>query len=657
MYGSFGPRKRLNNAHVLNDNRSVETMGSNKRNTVVQYLFHACSTSRCFRVKPIAMMLKEQKEEDSSGNGLNRTLSLTDVIAYGIGSTVGAGLFVVTGKAARDFAGPAVSLSFTVAALACLFSAFCYAEFAARVPVSGSAYSYAYASVGEGIAWFIGWNLTLEYGISAAAIARGWSNYFVQFLLSIGIRPPLWTYDIVLGYPPMLTSASPLAGLIIAACSVVLLTGVKESSKMNVVITILNMAIVGFIVLAGSTKVQTANWEPFMPYGMRGVFSGAGFVFFSFIGFDCVCTLSEEMKNPQRDLPRGIVATLAIVTVLYIAVGLVVTGMVNYLDLNVDAPLSHAFMTVNMHWASSIVAFGSTTTLTATTLCSLFGQPRIFYRMSKDGLLFESFSTLSKVSRVPVFGTIVTGIGAATMAVFFDIDTLTDMISIGTLMAFTVVCLSVLILRFEVVSSQMAETKQEDLAADPAVRGDMGVKEAGEKGDSCPFPTDSGGIANADSTRIISEGGKKLGSEALLIVSFFVLSFFMNLVWVSNTQSKSKSYAVALLGIASFAVVYKLSQCEQAECICSFQCPFVPWFPCIGITFNMHLIMGLPVSAFYRMCIWSLIGFFIYFFYGMKHSSLEIPHSGYSGVPEVPEESALIVDEADKNNNANSAHV
>eukprot|EP00944_MAST-04C_sp_MAST-4C-sp1_P013015 g13015.t1 len=470
-----------------------------------------------FRVKPLELMLKVQETESRSGTGLRRTLSLCDVIAYGIGSTVGAGLFVVTGKAARDFAGPAVSLSFVFSAIACLFSALCYAEFASRVPVSGSAYSFAYASIGEGVAWFIGWNLTLEYGISAAAIARGWSNYFVEFCKAVGAPPPRWLYDIPLPLPPVLTSASPLAGIIVFLCTIMLLAGVKESSKMNIIITVVNLLLVGFICFVGGTRVEPSNWEPFMPYGLKGVFSGAGFVFFSFIGFDCVCTLAEELKNPQRDLPLGIITTLGIVTFLYVAVSLVITGMVNYYDLNIDSPLSSAFSKVNFHWASIVVALGSASTLTATTLCSLFGQPRIFYRMAKDGLLFEKFGFVSKKSGVPTFGTIVTGVGAGVLGVFLDIDILTDMISIGTLLAFSVVCISVLILRYR-------------------------------NNDKCK-------------------------------------------------DSDDDNDTVAALGIA----------------------------------FNMHLIMGLPTSALYRLLVWTVCGLAFYFLYGMKHSTLE-DSEGYETV-------------------------
>ena len=571
-----------------------------------------CKTiyTKFFRVKPLELMLKIQENEQTAGTGLRRELNLYDVIAYGIGSTVGAGLFVVTGKAARDFAGPAVSLSFVFSAIACLFSALCYAEFASRVPVSGSAYSFAYASVGEGIAWFIGWNLTLEYGISAAAIARGWSNYFVEFCKAVGAPPPWWLYDIPLHLPPVLVSASPLAGIIVFFCTILLLAGVKESSKMNIVITIVNLLLVGFICFVGGTKVETANWEPFMPYGLKGVFSGAGFVFFSFIGFDCVCTLAEELKNPQRDLPVGIISTLAIVTILYVAVSLVITGMVNYYDLDINSPLSSAFSKVNFHWASIIVALGSASTLTATTLCSLFGQPRIFYRMAKDGLLFEKFGIVSEKNGVPTFGTIVTGIGAGILGVFLDIDILTDMISIGTLLAFSVVCISVLVLRYR----RDSKRKDSDDDDDENTTNRQGID---------GFDRSNNNNNNNNNRNIDHQHTKQNIMWKFYLIWYLIFSFLFNLSWMSNQLYKYQSYSIIITFLFAFLCVYQLSRIEQIEFISQFKCPWVPWIPALGIMFNMHLIMGLPMSALYRLLVWTFCGFAFYFFYGIKHSTLE----------------------------------
>ena len=317
-------------------------------------------SQRCCRIKPLHTIKAEQKAESTSGTALKRELDMTDLVAYGLGSTLGAGLFVVAGQAAsgsgsRSPAGPAVSLSFLFAAIACLFSALCYAEFASRIPVAGSAYSFAYASLGEGVAWFIGWNLTLEYGVSAAAVARAWEQYVIEFFRLIDFPLPTLLYALPLPFSSASTSASAsplinnttinatvsdmnnihtsdftislLAPLIIVLCSLVLLKGAKTSARFNFVVMCFNLCLVLFIVLVGSTKVETTNWKPFAPSGIRGIIDNSGFVFFSYIGFDCVCTLAEELKHPQRDLPRGIVLTLIIVTTLYILVSMVLTGM------------------------------------------------------------------------------------------------------------------------------------------------------------------------------------------------------------------------------------------------------------------------------------------------------------------------------------------
>lgn len=349
---------------------------------------------RCCRVKPLATIQQEQRTESHHGNTLKRVLTMTDLVAYGLGSTLGAGLFVVAGQAAagsgsRPAAGPAVSLSFLFAAVACLFSALCYAEFASRIPVAGSAYSFAYASLGEGVAWFIGWNLTLEYGVSAAAVARAWEQYVVEFFRLIGCPLPAVLYacplfpfppwnnnngtinhgngtitnGTVYGVDPAPTTAgltvSMLSPFIIVVCSGILLRGAKATARFNFAVMCFNLALVFFIVAVGSSQVQPEHWSPFAPSGMRGIVDNAGFVFFSYIGFDCVCTLAEELEHPQRDLPRGIVGTLVIVTTLYVLVSLVLTGMDPYGLISTDAPLAAAFTHVRLPWATFVVALGT----------------------------------------------------------------------------------------------------------------------------------------------------------------------------------------------------------------------------------------------------------------------------------------------------------
>ena len=389
-------------------------------------------------------------ERASDGeDGLKRTLTVLELIAYGIGATVGAGLFVVTGEAAKSLAGPSVSVSFLVAAFSGLLSAFCYAEFATRIPVAGGAYAYSYVCFGEAVAWLVGWNLTLEYGMSASVVARGFADYFVSFLKSCSLSPPKWMYDIPLNIPMLSHKGSLMASGICLLCTGALLLGAAESARLNLIITCVNMSLIIFIIVAGISEVDRQNYEPFFPRGSDGVMSGAGFVFFSYVGFDCICVLSEELKDPKKALPIAIVGTLGMVATLYVSVSLVLTGMVNYKDIDLSAPLAAAFNQLNMPWAATIVAFGTTTILCSTTLCSLFGQPRVFFAMAKDGLVPQKLAELNPRTKVPAFSTYLSGIVSALLAFCLDIDSLAGMISAGTMLSFTFVSLGILVIRYE----------------------------------------------------------------------------------------------------------------------------------------------------------------------------------------------------------------
>ena len=529
---------------------------------------------------------------------MKRTLTLFQVVCFGIGTTVGAGLFVTTGKAARELAGPAVTLSFMVASLATLASGLCYAELAARIPVSGSAYSYAYATLGEGVAWFIGWNLTLEYGVSSSAIARAWSAYVAAFFRSVGWHFPSWLDEFETGLA-LAPTVSLLSGVIIAVCTFGLLLGAEESSRFNVAITIVNLVLIGFIVVCGGVFVDVNNWFPLMPFGVRGVMAGAGFVFFSYIGFDSVCSLAEELRNPQRDLPIGIIVSLAVVTLLYVSVSIVVTGMVPYTSLSLTAPLSVAFNQVGQHWAGIIVAFGSTTTLAAATFCTLYGQPRIFYRMAKDGLLHSRFAKLNPQTRVPSFGIVFTGVMAAALAVLVDLVTLADMISIGTLLAFSVVCLGVLIIRKREMKAKRRST-------------------------TLVFSLN---IAAFTVLSLLLNIGMVQGwSTAFLVL--LAAAVLATVVWMYVLLSKQGDtdadadaepmIAAAAAGAANRSPVQSLLTSSK-----TFMTPFVPLVPCIGVFANFHLIASLPMAAILRLIVWTAVGFAIYFGYGITNSKLE----------------------------------
>jgi APA family basic amino acid/polyamine antiporter len=501
--------------------------------------------------------IKKNDDAEQGGN-LAKVLKVWDLTAYGIGSTVGAGIFVVTGVVARDKAGPAIVLSFLYAAFASLMSAFCYAEFAARIPVSGSAYTFAYVTVGEILGWLIGWNLTLEYALSASAVARGWSGYVYDFFKIVGVTIPDW----LSGHPLVsYFSISFLAAGIVVAMSLLLLFGVKNSSRFNLAITILNVVIILFVIILGATEVDTNNWDPFFPYGFEGSFQGAGTVFFSFIGFDSVTTLAGEVANPGRDLPIGIGGTLGIATALYVGVSLIITGMVSYKNVNVNSPLSRAFQDKGMTWAAGIIAAGSVSTLTSTTFASLLGQPRIFYQMAVDGLLPPLFKKLNS-RQVPVYGTLITGLVAGTIAFLFDLNDLADMISIGTLMAFTIVCSSVLVLRYR----------------------------------SPEHPV-----------RI-----------AAVVLAFACACLAFSFTW----QFSTPWYAKVITGSPVLIIFGYLLGQQTTNLPTTFVCPLVPLIPSVGVLVNIYLITSLPIEAFYRVLVWTAIGLAIYFGYGIRNSAL-----------------------------------
>ena len=567
---------------------------------------------RLARRKPLRDVLAEGAPGGGAAGeapALKRSLGMLDLVAFGVASTLGAGLYVVTGKAA-EIAGPAVPLSFLMASLACLLSALCYSELATRVPVAGSAYSYTYVTLGEGAAWFIGWNLTLEYMIAASAVARGWAGYMVTFLGAVGVEVPLWLYKLPLGGGGggVFSDGSPLALVIIAACTGFLLVGARESSKLNISMTVLNVGLIVFIVAAGASLVRPenlTNWDGFFPadvetrgervgYGMRGVFRGSGSVFFSYVGFDAVCTLAEELTHPHRDLPRATFVALAAVTVLYVVVSTVIVGMVPFDRMDLESPLSSAFSSAGKGWAATLVALGATVSLGATVLCSLFGQPRIFYRMAQDGLLFRQFGEVSRRTQVPTFGTVASGAGAGVLAFFLDLDALTDMISIGSLVAFGVVCMSVLILRL------------------------------------CPEPSEDGGPAPEPVRKPLAlPGGRVTLPAAATSPAALIAGFCAGVCFGAAAALNGWPVALAAVGAAAAALCFAgLSALPQSDPRLGpgggrvFVCPLVPLVPCLGMTVNLVLIMSLKWEAVARIAVWTAVGFAIYFLYGMQHSVL-----------------------------------
>jgi len=406
---------------------------------------------------------------------LARSLGAFDVVMLGIGAIVGAGIFATigtaaAGDAARPGAGPALVVSFAVTAVACGFAALCYAEFAAMVPISGSAYTYAYATLGELVAWIIGWDLIIEYAVGNVAVAISWGNYFKTLLSGFGIAVPDWLstdYRTASRIPGLLEHAPHVLGIpivlnvlafgIVAAITLVLVIGIRESATTNTVMVILKLAVLGFFVVVGWSSVRRANFTPFAPNGWAGVQAGAAIVFFAYIGFDAVSTVAEETRNPARDLPIGIIGSLLICTLIYIVVALVFTGIVPYsvlrqkLATEQAEPLTMALQYANLEqWraaAVGIVAFGSVVAHTAVLLVFQLGQPRIFFSMARDGLLPPAFARVHPRFRTPHVTTILTGAAVGVCAMFTSIDEMVDLTNIGTLFAFILVSVGILVLR------------------------------------------------------------------------------------------------------------------------------------------------------------------------------------------------------------------
>ena len=412
--------------------------------------------------------------EGETAHGLKRTLTAFDLVMLGIGAVIGAGIFSAIGTAAvgevapdgtviRYGAGPALVLSFVLLGAVCGLAGLCYAELTAMIPISGSAYTYAYATLGEFVAWIIGWDLILEYAVGNAAVAIAWSGYFASLLRSFGIEMPFWLWhsyrDVAISYPERMAELPLLFGhrisinlpgiVIVALITWLLVMGVKESARVNSAMVILKLGVLALFVGVGVFYLEPKNWTPFAPNGWTGIHHGAAIVFFAYIGFDAVSTAAEETKNPQKAMPVGILGSLAICTVLYVIVGLVATGLVPYQQLKGSDPLARAFEVAGLTWGQAIVSLGAVISMTGVLLVFQLGQPRIFFSMSRDGLLPPWFRTRPPEVPTPHVTTIATGIVVALASTILDDDETYDLTNIGTLFAFLVVCLGVLALRIK----------------------------------------------------------------------------------------------------------------------------------------------------------------------------------------------------------------
>ncbi|GGE16918.1 putative amino acid permease YhdG [Marinithermofilum abyssi] len=396
-----------------------------------------------FRKKSIDELLRTTKQ----GKTLKRALGTWDLTMLGIGAIIGTGIFVLTGTGALK-AGPALVLSFIVAGLACAFAALAYAEFAALVPVSGSVYTYSYATLGEFVAWIIGWDLVLEYLLATSTVSAGWSGYFQSLLSGFGIVLPEALTAAPGAVPGKTTLFNLPAFIIVMVITFLLARGITESKRTNNIMVVIKIAVVLMFILVGVGYVKPANWQPFMPFGFDGVFSAAALVFFAYIGFDAVAAAAEETKNPGRDLPRGIIYSLAICTLLYVIVSGIMTGIVPFKKFEgVDHPVSLALQFAGQNWFAGFVDLGAILGMTTVMLVMLYGQTRIFFAMSRDGLLPKGFSSVHPKFRTPFGATWFLGTIAALIGALIPLDKLAELVNIGTLAAFTLVSVGVLVLR------------------------------------------------------------------------------------------------------------------------------------------------------------------------------------------------------------------
>jgi len=423
--------------------------------------------NQLFRRKSVTMLLAEAKTDEHK---FNRALTARNLVALGIGAIIGTGIFVLTGTAAANYAGPSIVLSFIFSALGCVFAGLCYAEFASMIPIAGSAYTYAYATLGEFLAWIIGWDLILEYLFASSTVSVGWSGYFVSLMKDFNITIPhelcSAPFNHVVGQGWERTGSIlnfPAVALVILITAL-LVIGIRESSKFNNVIVLIKLTVILLFIGFGLSSINVDNWTPFIPentgkfgaFGISGIFAGAGVIFFAYIGFDALSTAAQETKNPARDMPTGILWSLVICTVLYVAVAAVMTGIVNYKELNVPAPIALAidragdmqvWLRPFIKVSGVVIKIGALAGLSSVVLVMLMAQPRIFYTMAKDGLLPPAFTVVHKKFKTPYITTIVTGAIAALVAGLFPIGVLGELVSIGTLLAFVIVCAGIIILR------------------------------------------------------------------------------------------------------------------------------------------------------------------------------------------------------------------
>ncbi|KAI9548207.1 Cationic amino acid transporter 3 [Dissostichus eleginoides] len=586
-----------------------------------------------------------------------RCLSTLDLIALGVGSTLGAGVYVLAGEVAREKAGPAIVLCFLIAALSSMLAGLCYAEFGARVPKTGSAYLYSYVTVGEVWAFITGWNLILSYVIGTASVARAWSSTFDSlveqkisgfFKASMTMKVP---GNVLAEYPDL------FALILVLLLSGLLAFGVNESALVNKIFTGVNLVVLGFVIISGFVKGDSANWNlteedyvryinssnstktlkvdeefgegGFAPFGLTGVLSGAATCFYAFVGFDCIATTSEEAKNPMRSIPVGIVASLLICFFAYFGVSAALTLMMPYYELNRQSPLPEAFSYVGWSPARYIVAVGSLCALSTSLLGSMFPMPRVIYAMAEDGLLFRILSRINERTKTPLLATIASGVVAALMAFLFDLAALVDLMSIGTLLAYSLVAICVLILRYQ--PGRLNSSSQTEKLVE-MVEGEKVAVSGGDSGDEYGMETEEKPLRETLTIKLLFCPSGKIPTQTsgnIVYATTAIISVFITVLCVILANCLRELLAghagvvvpcviLTLLCVVCVIIIWRQPESKEAL---TFKVPLLPWLPLFSVFVNIYLMMQLDRGTWCRFAVWMLIGFAIYFLYGIKNSS------------------------------------